>query len=88
MTVLPDLPPFPTDHVTLAQLEHALNTSIEIVRESWRRVGGDYTLSDLLDRMSGYDPATRTPTRRQHYSDHDVIRALVGRIRELEAKSV
>lgn len=102
------LPPFPVDDFTLTQLEHALNTSIEITDDGERRcVGGEFTMSRLLEFLSGSDdtratligytdtiPGTDIPHDHaipiyeswdQHYHEHDVIRALIARIRELEA---
>lgn len=104
------LPPFPVDDFTLTQLEHALNTSTEITNEGERRcVGGEFTMSRLLEFLSGHDPARATligytdtipgtniphdhaiPIYEgwdQHYSEHDVIRALIARVRELEARN-
>lgn len=102
------LPPFPTDDFTLTQLEHALNTSIDIDDSGQRTtVGGDFTLPTFLDFMSGHDPKRATlvgytsgvlwngqpdPDGQipiyegwdEHYSEHDVMRALISRIRELE----
>lgn len=103
------LPPFPTDDFTLTQLEHALNTSIDFDGDGNRiTVGGDFTLPQFLDFMSGYDPERATLVGHtsgvlwnglpdpdgqipiyegwdEHYSEHDVIRALIARVRELEA---
>lgn len=101
------LPPFPTDDFTLTQLEHALNTSIEVLEDgSHQPVGGEFTMSKFLDFMSGYDPERSTllgytagvcgegdpagaipiyASWDQHYTEHCVMRALIARIRELEA---
>lgn len=55
------LPPFPVDDFTLDQLEHALNTSIEVTDDGeWKPVGGEFTLSKFLDFMSGHDPERAT----------------------------
>lgn len=92
------MPPFPLDEFTLTALEHAINTRIEVGTEGEHiPVGGDFTLSRFLDFMSGYDgdrsiftghyidgvPLYEHPD--QVYSEHDVIRALIARVRELEA---
>lgn len=99
------LPPFPVDDFTLTGLEHALNTSMEVLPDgTHRRVGGEFTLSQFLGFMSGYDPARSTligytsglagdgdpvgavPIHEswdQHYSEHDVIAALLARVRAL-----
>ncbi|QNN98925.1 hypothetical protein PBI_MOVA_93 [Mycobacterium phage Mova] len=104
-----ELPPFPVDDFTLTQIEHALDTCIEITDDGEHRcVGGEFTLSELLDFLSGHDPERATligytdtiPCTDMHhdhaipiyeswdprYSEHDLIRALVARIRELEAQ--
>lgn len=101
------LPPFPINDETLTQLLHALNTSIDFDEEGNRiRVGGDFTLAQLLDFYSGADesrstlvgytdtiPGTDVPHDHavpiyecwdQRYSEHDVMLALIDRIRELE----
>ena len=55
------LPPFPVDDFTLTQLEHALDTSVEVADDGERRyVGGEFTLPRLLDFLSGYDPERAT----------------------------
>jgi hypothetical protein len=101
------LPPFPTDEFTLTQLEHALDTSVEVLADgSYKPVGGEFTLSKFLDFMSGYDPERSTfvgytsgvcgegdpagaipiyESWDQHYTERCVIRALINRVRELEA---
>lgn len=98
------LPPFPTDDFTLSQLEHALDTTLaspmqmpfsDVTPGTRTLVGGEFTLAQFLDFMSGADDERATyvgdadgvPVYRswdQRYSEHDVIRALVARIRELE----
>jgi hypothetical protein len=61
--------------------------------------GGDYTLAELLDFLSGYDPTLSVPLDTAPgpfgddvewteypfpvYSEHDVIRALVAEVRRL-----
>jgi hypothetical protein len=55
------LPPFPVDDFTLDQLEHALNTCVEVLDDGSRKpVGGEFTLSTFLDFMSGYDKERST----------------------------
>lgn len=52
-----ELPEFPVDDFTLDQLEHALNTCVEVRADgSHKPVGGEFTLSQFLGFMSGYDP--------------------------------
>lgn len=52
------LPPFPLDDLTLAHVEHALNTrrGDPAPDDAVTYVGGEFTLSALLDFLSGYDP--------------------------------
>jgi len=55
------LPPFPTDDFTLTQLDHALDASIDFDDDGKRIVvGADFTFSQFLDFMSGYDPERAT----------------------------
>lgn len=53
------LPPFPVDDFTLDQLDHALNTCLgDVIPDTGGRhekVGGEFTLSEFLQFMSGYD---------------------------------
>ncbi|SLH06734.1 hypothetical protein [Mycobacteroides abscessus] len=91
------LPPFPINDATLAQLQHALRTSVAVDDEGNRScVGGDFTLPQLLDFYSGADEsrstlvgyAGDTPIYEcwdQRYSEHDVMLALIQRVRELES---
>ncbi|UAW08301.1 hypothetical protein SEA_WHITNEY_54 [Gordonia phage Whitney] len=100
------LGPFPVDDVTLDALEHALGTSVEgmtfpdfdnpTVETERHLVGGDYTLNDLLDFLSGHDPERSTLVGYagdvpifegwdQRYSEHDVIHALIAEVRRLRA---
>jgi hypothetical protein len=52
-----ELPDFPVDDFTLDQLEHALNTAVEVTDDGeFELVGGEFTLSRFLQFMSGYDP--------------------------------
>lgn len=83
---------FPTDDLTLTALEHALNTARgrgdELVAIDPTRDGGEYNLNQLLTFMSaglGSDGPTGWPI---YYTKEDVIRALVARVRELEAARV
>jgi hypothetical protein len=97
------LPPVPLDDVALAQLEHALGTSLTFQAPDGTELdepipyGGEYTLPTLLDFWAGVreDPdgvvrqvgeATGIPVfydPRPHYSERDVIRALVTEVRRL-----
>lgn len=97
------LPEFPVDDFTLDQLEHALNTRVDgpavmpfedSGNEPRKLVGGEFTLPQFLDFMSGHDPTRATLVGHaddvpiyeswdQRYSEHDVIRALVAEIRRL-----
>lgn len=53
------LPPFPVDDFTLDQMEHALGGAFEVDPETGdhRVVGADFSFGQLLDFLSGYDPA-------------------------------
>jgi hypothetical protein len=101
VVTLAELPPFPVDDDMLDRLEHALNTTVDPQhldeRGRWLRVGGEYTLSELLDFYSGYDksklipvgPADLTDTFEYPdpiYHPSDVIRALVAEVRKLRAQ--
>lgn len=99
----PQLPDFPVDDFTLDQLEHALNTCIDGPMsipftdepEAPRKlVGGEFTLSQFLDFMSGHDPKRATLVGEvdgipiyeswdRHYSESNVMRALIAEIRRL-----
>lgn len=102
------LPPFPVDDFTLDQLEHALNTCVDSTMvfpftdqepAPLKLVGGEFTLSQYLDFMSGRDDtrATRIGDADgipvyvawdQQYSEGDVIRALITEIRRLRAPAI
>jgi hypothetical protein len=87
---------FPTDDVTLDALEHALGGHLifdepadgtELVP---RLEGADYSLSQLLDFYSGYDPKLSVPTDHPDtyeyvggplYTERDVIRSLIVEVR-------
>jgi hypothetical protein len=94
------LPEFPVDDEMLDRVEHALGTCWTYDYDGTRvHHGGDYTLPELLDFMSGYDPALAIPTGTAPgpfgddvewteypfptYHEHDVIRALVAEVRRL-----
>lgn len=99
----PRLPDFPVDDFTLDQLEHALNTCVAgpvslpfggEPEEPRKLVGGEFTLSQFLDFMSGHDPRRATLVGEvdgipiyeswdRRYSENDVIRALIAEIRRL-----
>lgn len=94
------LPEFPVDDSMLDRLEHALGTCWTY-NDDGERVhhGGDYTLAELLDFLSGYDPALEIPLGEGPglfgddvewteypfpiYSEHDIVRALIAEVRRL-----
>lgn len=89
-----NLPPFPTDDVTLALPDHACRGAIS---DEGDVVGADMTMPQLLDFLSGpsevdvirtedcYDmPPTIEVRREPAYSETDVIRALIAHIRTLQ----
>lgn len=96
------LPDFPTDDDMLDRLDHALGTCWTY-NDDGERVhhGGDYTLTELLDFLSGYDEALAVPLESAPgpfggdvewteypfpvYSERDVMRALVAEIRRLRS---
>lgn len=77
---------FPVDDITLAHLEHALDTSLD---ENFEPVGGEFTLLRLLEFLSGYDETMNVNNEDvweipiTMYSKDDVIRALIAEIRRL-----
>lgn len=89
------LPAFPTDEVTLANLEHALGGAYEVDQDGTHRiVGAEFGLSQFLDFMSGYDDRKLIPmediggTPAFEYPDavytrDCVIRALIDEVRRL-----
>lgn len=93
------LPPFPVDDATLLAVEHALDTTLsyneagELVN-----VGSDYSMSQLLDLLSGVDPEKWKPAVNEYdteipdmveytggpiYHTNDIIRALIDEVRRL-----
>ena len=82
------LPSFPVDDFTLDQVQHALDAAYD---EEHRLTGADFTLTQLLDFLGGYDPASAQPTADPDvtvydaptYHEHDVIRALITEVRRL-----
>jgi len=96
---MPDvLPSFPVDDVTLAALEHALGGALSCEDGEPRLVGAEFSVSTLLDFLSGYDPSQIVPcvdddgfvipdfveyTGGPIYHVHDVIRALIAEVRRL-----
>lgn len=50
------LPPFPVDEATLSNIKHALGGSYTVDEDGTHHlVGSEFTLSQLLDFLSGYD---------------------------------
>lgn len=97
---MPDLLPFPVDDFMLDQIEHALAGGYECDSEGQHvLVGADFTLTQLLDFLSGYDAAKLVPDTNQYdtpdpttdvypdplYTPRDVILALIAEVRRLRA---
>lgn len=98
------LPPFPVDDVTLLALEHALDACHTFNEEGEPvNIGSDYSLDQLLDLLSGYDPSKVVPVMDDDgyeipdtveyvggplYHPHDVIRALIAEVRRLRDESL
>jgi hypothetical protein len=86
------LPDFPVDDVMLDLLEHALGGLYEVDDDfGTRLVGADYSLPQLLDFLSGYDPEQVVPlgggieeyVGGPLYTRDDIIRALIAEVRRL-----
>lgn len=92
---MPDtLPDFPTDETTLQHLLHALSGSYEVDDDGNHILqGAEFSLTELLDFMSGLDPSTYTVIDDGDvkitlipgvcYSEQDVMRALILEIQRL-----
>lgn len=90
------LPPFPVDDITLNVVRDSLDEVIEYVDPSTGHVtkkGPGFGLHDVLNMLSGFDPALvrEEPTYGisfypgEIYSVEDVIGALIDEIRRLRA---
>lgn len=85
------LPDFPVDDGTLNLLEDSLNGSFTVDADGTHHlVGADFTVSDLLDFLSGYDEAKLETGENgwEEYPDplyhiNDVVRALIAEVRRL-----
>lgn len=105
MAELVELPPFPTDDVTLAAVSHALGGSLTFEGASEdgpRLVGADYSLSKLLEFLSGYDESLCRPLLNEYDQPvadwveypgpidhvHDVIAALIAEVLRLRSEEV
>lgn len=89
------LPPFPVDDFTLDQLEHAMGGSFTIDEAGEHQlVGADFSMSALLDFLSGYDPSQEKLledgpipvyeyTGGPLYTRDCVIQALIDEVRRL-----
>ena len=86
--------PFPVDDVTLAAVEHALGGAYTVGADGAHSVvGADFMLPQLLEFLSGYDPAAVVPLNDDGtiteyvggaiYTEHCVIRALIAEVRRL-----
>lgn len=86
------LGPFPVDDVTLSLVYQSLNTHFDVIDGEHVLVGGEFTLSRLLEFLSGYDAARAVPDTTdedvmiypgQIYTKEDVIRALINEVGRL-----
>lgn len=90
-TMSDKLSDFPVDDITLDAILHSLNGAFTVDEEgNHTLVGADYTLSDLLDFLSGYDKSKliqEGPNIYLYpdpvYTEHCVIRALIEEIKRL-----
>lgn len=96
------LPPFPVDDIMLNAVEHALGGALESDSDgNLQLVGSDYSLSTLLDFLSGYNPEQVIPYEDEDlhtwddvveyiggalYHEHDIIQALIDEVRRLRMK--
>ena len=92
-----ELGPFPVDDATLLALEHALEASLAYDEDgNCGVVGAEFTVSKLLEFLSGYDPSLTSHLGFRpdgievveylggpQYHEHDVIRALINEIKRL-----
>ncbi len=94
------LPPFPVDDLTLAALEHAMGGALTfegVDEDGPRLVGADFSMSKLMEFLSGYDETKCVPVLNQYdqpipdwveypgplYHHNDVIAALIAEVRRL-----
>lgn len=93
---------FPIDDVTLDAIEHALGGAYTVDEDGEPVLhGADMSLPQLLDFLSGYDPAKLQPVLNEYdtpmpdvslypeplFSRDDVIRALIAEVRRLRAET-
>jgi hypothetical protein len=92
---------FPVDDFTLDQVEHALGARLAVDSDGTHSVvGADFSLSKLLEFLSGYDPTKVVPmldedgyeipdrveyTGPPVYTRDCVIRALIAEVRRLRS---
>lgn len=86
---------FPIDDVTLSAIEHAMGGSFTVDSDGTHRlVGADYSMSDLFNFLSGYDPDAVVMISEEVaeyvggpiYNRDDIIRALIAEVRRLRAE--
>ena len=90
------LGPFPIDDITLNALEHAMGGALTVVDGEPELVGAEYSVNDLLDFLSGYDPSLLIPDEDNDvysipvfvydgpiYHITDVVRSLINEVRSL-----
>lgn len=85
--------PFPVDDFTLDQVEHALWAARDV---DGTLVGADFTLWQLLEFLSGYNPILLAPEDDREdvvsypnplYGPNDVIQALINEVRRLRGQT-
>jgi hypothetical protein len=94
------LAPFPVDPETLNVVYDSMDRTVIGFTDSGEpiREGSPYTLDDVLNMLSGYDPALSVQSMNEYdqpipdmyeytgpgiYHQHDLIRALIDEIRRL-----
>jgi hypothetical protein len=93
------LGPLPVDDEALSHYKHALGASFALDEEGNHIVvGAEFTINDLLDFYSGFDPETdtmfegfvggmeMTSATKPVYSEKDLICALIGEIERLRSE--
>ena len=80
------LPPFPIDDEVLNLLEDSMKAVYEVDADGTHHVvGADFTVNQLLDFYSGYDPDA--VVNEEYYGPlyhiHDVVKALIEEVRRL-----
>lgn len=100
----PTLPPFPVDEETLNVIYDSMNRVVVGFDDNNEpiRDGSPFSLEDVLNMLSGYDPSLMVQAVNEYdqpipdiyeytgpgiYHQHDLIRALIDEIRRLRSSS-